>query len=470
VIAWSTIAADAKTQRRLDAEFFDPRVEKVTDALKNNGSEPLGSWVISAGRGATPEYAEGGEVKVVKTANIRRFSLAELPSQFVTEEFGAANPRALIPEDALLVTATGVGSAGRTFVKLDSASMMADAHVTVLPVKTNSEAAFLCAYLQSPAGIQQLLRTRRGSSRQIEIYPEDVLSVQVPDLPPERREAIARRWMTAARSVQETATARLDAERRIEELVGGEWEEEMGAEPAAWERELSVIKDTGNRLDPESQTPGVRGLQQKLVQAGGVPLSALVLGSRRGVQPDAYDDDGPVRVIKSKDVHFPELDLSSCARAEDTGDWPFLVGGELLINTTGQGTLGRSTVLSAKAAQRVPSVSSIDVHVLEINSAQAIPEYVAIFLNSRIGRTLTAALQTGSSGQQHLYPTHFAAIPVPMRLEQDGSPDLTWQGEIVEIAEARRAAVDEAQGIGEELDKEFIDHVGVAVDLSIVPV
>ena len=40
----------------------------------------------------------------------------------------------------------------------------------------------------------------------------------------------------------------------------------------------------------------------------------------------------------------------------------------------------------------------------------------ALYLGSNIGRTLSESLQTGSSGQQHLYPIHFDHLPVRRRV------------------------------------------------------
>jgi len=83
---------------------------------------------------------------------------------------------------------------------------------------------------------------------------------------------------------------------------------------------------------------------------------------------------------------------------------------------------------------------------------------------------MTAALQTGSSGQQHLYPSHFSAITVPMRRNAKGDPDFGWQEEIVRLAEARNAALTAARHTAEQLDATFLDYAGVPVDLSILPI
>jgi type I restriction enzyme, S subunit len=466
-LTWSLKHTVLASDLRADPEFYDPRAESVRAALEEQGATALACWVSSASRGVGPEYEDEGTVRVIKTANVRRFMLAAIPSQFVSARFAHANERAQVRPGSLLVTATGVGSAGRTFVKLDDEPMIADAHVTVLPTVDLESAAFLCAYLQSPIGRQQLLQRRRGSSRQIEIYPQDIVSVLVPKLKPAERRSIGDRWLAAITAVAASADAVLDAQRRITAVVG-----ELPAvrtDDRTWTQPLSVLK-SARRIDPEFATPAIRRLRQALADGGAVPLAELLTSVRKGVQPEHYDEDGPVRVVKSKDVHFPELDLTLCERTT-SDDLPYsLEGGEVLVNMTGQGTLGRATVVPVDAARDGALIPSVDVYALGVDRSMVLPEYLALFLNSPVGRILTESLQTGSSGQQHLYPVHFTQMPIPVPRTEFGDPDHAWQAEIVAIAEARNSALRDARHTAAELDAEFVQRLGVPVDLAIIPI
>jgi hypothetical protein len=389
------------------------------------------------------------------------------PQQFVSQEFALENLRAAVPSGTLLVTSTGVGSAGRTFLKLGGQPMIADAHITVLQLADPTDAAFLCAFLQSPVGIQQLLRLRRGSSRQIEIYPEDIVSVLVPPIRRETRAAVSKRWIAAVNAVEASSAAVYEAEQRIVSRLGQN-SRAASAEIKGWDQPLSGLM-AGRRIDAEYCTPGVSELRDQLSRAGAIPLSELILTARKGLQPDAYVEGGPVHVIKSKDVHYPDFDLALCdTTTEDS--WPFFLGGdEVLLNMTGIGTLGRSTVVPRDAAEVNALIPSVDVMALTVDSSIALPQYVALFLNSPFGRRITSSLQTGSSGQQHLYPTHFAEIPVLVPRTRSGKPDLEWQRGTIERAERRNAALFSARAMGIELDKFFLEELGIAVDMSIIP-
>jgi hypothetical protein len=344
--------------------------------------------------------------------------------------------------------------------------MIADAHITVLRVADPRDAAFLCAFLQSPIGVQQLLRFRRGSSRQIELYPDDILTLLIPRVRKRTRENISRRWLNSVRAVQASAGAVGEAEHRIfSSLSTSRDQAEKGR---GWNLSVGTLIGA-RRIDAEYCTPEILDLRNRIARAGAIPLSELILEAKRGLQPDAYAEGGSVHVIKSKDVHYPELDLSRCDRTAEE-EWPyFLSGDEVLINMTGLGTLGRSTVVPRTSAQTMALIPAVDVMAIKVDPTALLPEYLALYLNSQIGRRLTTSLQTGSSGQQHLYPAHFSEIPVLLPRTASGEADLEWQRMTVELAEGRSSAVLAAQEVGRELDRQFLDELGVVVDLSTVP-
>lgn len=134
---------------------------------------------------------------------MQRFELTSDPAEYVAETEAAYLAR--IPRGSLLITSTGVGSVGRSFVYLSKEKVVADGHVTVMPLRcSNVDGAYICAYLQSPAGRQQIIRLHRGSSRQIEIYPEDLLSLLIPWPAEEDRRMLGQRWLSVVKSVEDS--------------------------------------------------------------------------------------------------------------------------------------------------------------------------------------------------------------------------------------------------------------------------
>jgi len=471
--SWTSEFSAVKTALRLDPEFFDYRSRSVTEALTQSGAVSLGSLVQDVRRGILPEYVNEGEVRVVKTASVRRFEFARSPEAFVSREFAAMNPRAEVPLNSIVVTSTGVGSAGRAFAHLIESGddgLVADGHITVMQAPDSEAAAYITAFLQSPIGRQQILRHHRGSSRQIELYPQDICAVLIPSTSPRWKKSIAERWITAVTSVFESDNAISAAERLIADFIGidADYAQKPIPVAASWTSSLSALR-VATRLDAEHQNPRVAKLKRSIEEAGSIPLSSLAMSIRKGFQPAGYSENGETVVVKAKDVYYPDFSFGSCDRTWGT-NWPYyLAGGELLINSTGEGTLGRSTVVPFVKPTGDQAIPAVDLLVVEIDRALAIPEYVAVFLNSPLGHHLSTALQTGSSGQQHLNPAHFAFLPVPIKRTTSGSIDWTWQQEIVELVELRATRRRNAESVAVELDAEFIQLVGVEPDLRTIP-
>lgn len=205
---------------RFDPEFFLPAHEKTRAALERYGARTLGSFVSGPRRGTGPDYSESGTVPVVRSVNVRQLEFSSTRREFVTSEFARANPRSMIPENALVVTSTGVGTLGRTFANVSGEELFADGHLAILEVELCDEAAFLCAFLQTSIGRQQIVRWHRGSSRQIEIYPEDLKEVLVPTLQAKLCTDISSSWLESVRRVQATASNLSAAQLQVEESVG----------------------------------------------------------------------------------------------------------------------------------------------------------------------------------------------------------------------------------------------------------
>jgi hypothetical protein len=202
-LTWSQPGETITAARRLDPEYFDPRVLQVDAELDHHGAEILQKFVIGAWRGTSPEYDPDGTMRVIKTANVQRFELTSDPEEYVVES--EAVNAARIPRGSLLITSTGVGSAGRSFAYFGNEKLVADGHVTVMPLRCSDiDGAHICAYLQSPAGRQQIIRLHRGSSRQIEIYPEDLLSLRIPWPTEADRNTIGQKWLSAVKSVEDS--------------------------------------------------------------------------------------------------------------------------------------------------------------------------------------------------------------------------------------------------------------------------
>jgi type I restriction enzyme S subunit len=157
---------------------------------------------------------------------------------------------------------------------------------------------------------------------------------------------------------------------------------------------------------------------------------------KRGISPK-YSEYSRVRVINQRCIRNSEIDVS-LARYHDVEQKPireelFLSQGDLLVNSTGVGTVGRSAVIENDLTEKL----TLDSHVTLIRSK---PELVYSFFLKMYFQLIQQKIESlaeGSGGQVELSRTAISAIDIPL-------PPLDEQKRIV-------AKLDDALGVVEEL-------------------
>ena len=133
----------------------------------------------------------------------------------------------------------------------------------------------------------------------------------------------------------------------------------------------------------------------------------------RGKQP-TYDDDG-VPVINQECIywdgwHFENLRYLEEDVADGWKEKYFPEGGDVIVNSTGQGTLGRAQVYPGDEHR------AIDSHVTLLRTdGELSPHFHRYFLESHLGQALLYSMcVNGSTGQIELSKTRLDLLPTPL--------------------------------------------------------
>ncbi len=158
------------------------------------------------------------------------------------------------------------------------------------------------------------------------------------------------------------------------------------------------------RLDAEHFDPEYEKLERAFLATGNAqPLGTLLTYCKRGMQP-SYVPGGEIIVVNSQHVgaHFINVDAAESTSPDFWDKKPRSRAKkyDILMNSTGVGTIGRvNCVLHDEK-----TVVDNHVTILRANATLIDPVYLAVFLNSRLGRQQTYKWQSGSSGQLEIYP------------------------------------------------------------------
>ncbi|MCW0386027.1 hypothetical protein NB722_000566 [Xanthomonas sacchari] len=208
-------SSDAFTSERLDAQHFQPRYQALTDFIDATGQGALlAEWLSENQRGRQPDYAEDG-LPVVNSKHVLRGEV-RLDDHNRSASFGEDD--LLIHQGDVLMNGTGVGTIGRCAPYLHRGEAIPDNHVTVLRPKKGLDAVYLSVFLNSMAGQWQVEQRLRGSSGQIELYPNDIGQFRV-WVAPANVQAKIRKSVEMSHEQRQRAGALLDAAQRAVEIA-----------------------------------------------------------------------------------------------------------------------------------------------------------------------------------------------------------------------------------------------------------
>lgn len=205
----------------------------------------------------------------------------------------------------------------------------------------------------------------------------------------------------------------------------------VGVNWSAFDIPVSLIRnDKNSRFDVKYWEPNVRTKIETLKTRGGKTVEELnTLQTERGKSPDSdsYVDekDGFSLVIKagSNISKFGELiTLNSdwvekniydeCVeKAQTLGTNYNLVNiGDVLVSSTGDGTLGKSCVYR----HDVPAIADGHVSIIRVNNSEIHPEYLSDYLRCGFGAVQINRLYTGSTGLIELTPDALNQVVVDL--------------------------------------------------------
>jgi restriction endonuclease S subunit len=413
---------------RLDAEFYHPKYVKLLNSLNSIGSKPLSFYNPKLNRGKLPDYKDRGDICVIKSAKVQDGFIEE-SDEFTNNEFIDKFKEAEVEYGDILVNSTGVGTLGRSAIMIKrDYKYVIDGHITKVSDIKQLSNFYVAIFLLSKYGRAQLDTMARGSSGQIEIYPEDIQSVIIPLLNKEIIKKIESLSKELYLKIENTKDYYKEAE---EELL----------KKMNWEKinTSHVLNYTSNakellrclRIDSEFYQPKFENLIKHLKKIGSTRLGDFCEIPNRGIQP-RYFDTGEIIVINSKHLGPTEIDIENSERTNkeffdsSEAEKSRLKKYDVLMYSTGA-YIGRTNCyLEDKNA-----IGSNHVTIIRPNPKICNPVYLSLFLNSIAGLMQTDQRASGSA-QREIYPQEIAEYKIFVPKTKEGKPDLEFQKKLAD--------------------------------------
>jgi hypothetical protein len=143
---------------------------------------------------------------------------------------------------------------------------------------------------------------------------------------------------------------------------------------------------------------------------GGKKLGAFLSYNKRGIQP-IYSNNGIIRALRSVNIREMGISEERAVYVEDAfynaNKRGTVNNGDVLLTSTGVGTLGRACLLLDTEKYFV------DGHITILRTKEIRNTFLFLFLNSSYGQLQINALYNGSSGQIEIYPDDINEILLP---------------------------------------------------------
>lgn len=244
-----------------------------------------------------------------------------------------------------------------------------------------------------------MFQHQRGSSGQLHLYPRDIHRMLFPLSLLGIEQSVSNDIRTAFALDHEASVLFQKASETIEVELSLK---EINISPG-FKRTVSLASlVSSRRMDSDHFLPAFESLQQLLrIKGNTETLKGALTYNKRGQQP-IYSQTG-YPVINSKHVRMNKVVFSDnrAAQVSDTS-LQLIRYGDVLINGTGIGTIGRAAPYLALE----PAIP--DNHVTILRADDFDPAYLSTYLNSRAGQIQVTKYLRGSSGQIELYPHDIA--------------------------------------------------------------
>lgn len=221
---WSIVNfSDVQKVNRIDAEYFQPKYQKLIEKIKIQNAKTLGE-LVTMRKGFEPgseAYQEEGKL-FIRVSSVSKLGIEEKDQKYLSEDLYQKLRKDYKPKlgDILL---TKDATPGIAYVIKEPIEGIISGGILDLKVKDNIESEYLALCISSIVGQWQAQRDAGGSII-AHWKPEQIKNLIIPILPPEIQQQIAELVKKSHEARKKSKELLEKAKRKVEEMIekGGE--------------------------------------------------------------------------------------------------------------------------------------------------------------------------------------------------------------------------------------------------------
>jgi len=211
--------SEIKSAHRADAEYFQPKYEKIISKIKKQNAKLIGEISQFVGHATQPPYDEMGDIAVLAQKHMKR-NLAIDTSAFdnyTTENLiKKSDKKFILRKGDLLISSAG--EPGLTCVWTEEGKVIPGSFITIVRFTNKVEPFYVGVFLNTIGGRLQFERDYSGSVQQY-VYPVKIKEILIPILPKPTQQKIADLVQKSHEARKKAAQLLEEAKRKVEELI-----------------------------------------------------------------------------------------------------------------------------------------------------------------------------------------------------------------------------------------------------------
>ena len=437
--------------KRIDAEYYKPEYLKVKQKLLQTNFVYFKDLVkeIIHPKEIKREYEEEKQDYLFLLAqNVRPLMLDLSEKKYISEEKAKQMPKNLLRKGDILFIRTGaVGDS--TVYTGEPPKVIASAHILIAKPNFTVSPYYLAVFFNTSLGKNLIIRGTYGAL-QPEIAPNYIKNLPVPIFSKDLIIKIEKSFLKSQVLLQESQNLYSQAENLLLEELGLK-----DFKPKYKKTYNAKLSDafSAHRIDAEYFQPAYEEIIEKLKEKNIrlEPLRKLILGIQKGIEPGSenYRDEGkPFIRVSNLSIHgFVDRDQKYLSEElyqilkETYEPKP----GDLLI--TKDATPGIAYVVK----EQIEGIISSGILKLQINQNEINKEYLALCINSIIGK-MQIEKDRGGSVIIHWKPEQVKKLKIPIL-------PLSTQQEIASLVQQSHEARRKAKELLEEAKREVEEAI-----------